>query len=103
MACEGKSICWLVASNEGIDQRIDKNRDGASNAGRVRFRALEECSFQHYGVIVLRIARTEDECDRPFAGQLQQFVNLSAMVLELGHVSPLEFLPATDIVAEPTP
>ncbi len=68
-----------------------------------RFERSRRCLLQHYGVIVLRIARTEDECYRPFAGQLQQFLNLSAMVFELGHVSPLEFLPATDIVAEPTP
>ena len=58
---------------------------------------------QHHGIVVLLVARAENKRDRPFASQATQFIDLFAMMLELGRVAASKFVPAIDIVPEPLP
>ena len=58
---------------------------------------------QHHGIVVLLVAGAENKRDRPFASQATQFIDLFAMMLELGRVAASKFVPAIDIVPEPLP
>ena len=58
---------------------------------------------QHYSIVMLFIARPEDQRDWPLAGQPKQLIELFGMMLELGqYTAPSKLVPVTDIVPEPS-
>ena len=63
---------------------------------------LGENRPQHHSIVMLFVARPEDQRDWPLAGQPKQLIELLGMMLELGRIAPLKFFPETDIVPEPS-
>ena len=63
--------------------------------------SLSEVAAESHGVIVLLIARAEDEGDTALAEEFAQIFDGLRLLIELGEVAALEFFPLFGFVVEP--